>query len=558
MADAPKILDTDYLDQAYPKMNLGIENANEALKKSTDAETKATDAKSIAEQIQTELSQAILEGDSSPLAGQLSVGADGTVYNDGPQQRFIAEHNVIANQLVASTKYFEQFLQSLGFVIQDGCIIWIGDSITAEYGLSYGKGYVSKLYNKLKNYLGYPNDFEVITNFTEDPSVQISGSYAIGTKGPTKKSLIMQPNSIITFTGNVQYIDLIYDKSPTRGKIEVYRDGVLFKTIDCSGSADLYAHSFPSDSSNYYEEATYTLKCINANVELLGIIRLHAKNGTKSSVNFIRCAVSGETTDYFTGEQILNYLKHISDFAVGNKNRLYVIALGENNIYNPSKATSSIQYKEHLEKIILGVYDASIDCRIILTVPTLPIESTWPPIIEPYLNYRRVIYELADKYNCTIIDYSFVDFEKVDYQDDLHPNSNGTDKMIEFIQKTCSAGINKPNLGVGSQLTLLNGYTHIINAEYGKGGIYETKNGYTYLSGTLGVGTRTAGVAIASLPAMYSPPFAKVFTCTYFDGNGNGYTGLLKIQPDGAIINVAAVNASAQYLSLDGILYKND
>ncbi|QJX63042.1 hypothetical protein HLK66_16165 [Niallia circulans] len=87
MADAPKILDTDYLDQAYPKMNLGIENANEALKKSTDAETKATDAKSIAEQIQTELSQAILEGDSSPLAGQLSVGADGTVYNDGPQQK---------------------------------------------------------------------------------------------------------------------------------------------------------------------------------------------------------------------------------------------------------------------------------------------------------------------------------------------------------------------------------------------------------------------------------------------------------------------------------------
>lgn len=33
MADAPRILDTDYLDEAYPKMNLGIENANEALKK---------------------------------------------------------------------------------------------------------------------------------------------------------------------------------------------------------------------------------------------------------------------------------------------------------------------------------------------------------------------------------------------------------------------------------------------------------------------------------------------------------------------------------------------
>lgn len=44
MADAPKILPTDYLDEAYPKMNLGIENANEALRKYADSDIKINEA----------------------------------------------------------------------------------------------------------------------------------------------------------------------------------------------------------------------------------------------------------------------------------------------------------------------------------------------------------------------------------------------------------------------------------------------------------------------------------------------------------------------------------
>ena len=44
MADAPKILDTDYLDEAYPKINQAIDNANEALNKNTETNLKVEEA----------------------------------------------------------------------------------------------------------------------------------------------------------------------------------------------------------------------------------------------------------------------------------------------------------------------------------------------------------------------------------------------------------------------------------------------------------------------------------------------------------------------------------
>lgn len=98
MADAPKILGSDTLRIAYPKINLAIGNSNEALSKATEAELDAATAKSEAERVSTELGQAILAGDSSPLAGQLSVGGDGTVYPSA-QERFVDEREVVITQL---------------------------------------------------------------------------------------------------------------------------------------------------------------------------------------------------------------------------------------------------------------------------------------------------------------------------------------------------------------------------------------------------------------------------------------------------------------------------
>lgn len=73
-------------------------NAKEAKEKAIDALDMSKDAKELSERTQKELSQAILDGDSSPLGGQLSVGSDSTVY-DNPQERLVAEYDKVTSQL---------------------------------------------------------------------------------------------------------------------------------------------------------------------------------------------------------------------------------------------------------------------------------------------------------------------------------------------------------------------------------------------------------------------------------------------------------------------------
>lgn len=117
--DAPKLNPQDTLKESYPKLNQSIDNANEALRKSEIANAVSdnavkisNEAKGIAERTQTELSQAILDGDSSPLAGQLSVGADGTVYADGPQGRLVSEFNRTLNEInVVKRKAYERIFK---------------------------------------------------------------------------------------------------------------------------------------------------------------------------------------------------------------------------------------------------------------------------------------------------------------------------------------------------------------------------------------------------------------------------------------------------------------
>lgn len=72
MADAPKILGTDTLREAYPKLNSSIDNANEALTRvanaeadSTNAVATATEAKTTAETVRSEFDLVVAEAGSN-------------------------------------------------------------------------------------------------------------------------------------------------------------------------------------------------------------------------------------------------------------------------------------------------------------------------------------------------------------------------------------------------------------------------------------------------------------------------------------------------------------
>ncbi|WP_226619876.1 hypothetical protein [Cytobacillus firmus] len=80
MADAPKILGTDTLRQAYPKLNNAIDNSNEALSAANTAKSKADSALSNSENTQTQLDTIVISGDSGPEAAQARVDVLGTAY----------------------------------------------------------------------------------------------------------------------------------------------------------------------------------------------------------------------------------------------------------------------------------------------------------------------------------------------------------------------------------------------------------------------------------------------------------------------------------------------
>jgi hypothetical protein len=102
-------------------MQAGLD-ASEARQKALDAVMKSDEALNLSERTQKELSQAILEGDSSPLAGQLSVGADGHIYHD-PQDRFVNEMNSVKSQLAHNVDLTSRMSESFNEGYYNGALV---------------------------------------------------------------------------------------------------------------------------------------------------------------------------------------------------------------------------------------------------------------------------------------------------------------------------------------------------------------------------------------------------------------------------------------------------
>lgn len=75
-----KLLDTDKLYQAYPKINEAIDNAENALYKSTNAVNTANSAETKANSIQTQFDGVVLQGSIDPETAQARVDLDGVSY----------------------------------------------------------------------------------------------------------------------------------------------------------------------------------------------------------------------------------------------------------------------------------------------------------------------------------------------------------------------------------------------------------------------------------------------------------------------------------------------
>jgi|GEM_PF-5856704 len=535
----------------YPYKKVGVQLdkiRNDVNENFVAVENDFKEAKVTNDNLQTQVNTLVVSGDSSPQAQQASVGADGTNYNGNLKARLDSEYNNVTAQLATiednKAAIRDGFRSALDF-ITGGSLIIIGDSISAGYGLPYSGQYVSKLFDVIKNFNRYPNDMETIINFQEDSTLTLVGT-SFGVKGACKKSLIMPINSTVSFVGNFNYVDIMFDRTTTSGSIEVYKDDILYKTIDCSGTEDSYATSFPSAVNNT-GEGTYTLKCINAQVELTGLIRLQARND-KEAIYLIRCAVSGEDTSYFSDDNTLNYLKHVADY-VPTKNKAYLLALGTNDIYNPSKAKTALQFRTNVEKIITNLYESDNDVRIILTVPPIANTNIFPYTQDIHPKYRNEIIDLAHKYDCSVVDYSFLDFISNDwYQDGLHSNWNGTDAMLIHIMTSLSYNIQKTKMNSNLPITLQNNWQWVgfdFRTPYVKLTEKTVK-----MTGVISGGIKTSNTTLLILPDECKPNKNLLILVSTELGFTKIQVGL-----DGNVTIPNAITDDSTWISLDGVIY---
>lgn len=91
MADAPKILGTDSLRQAYPKLNNAIDLVNG---------------------FQTQLDTIVIEGDSSVEAAQARISSDGTSYST-LKERLDTQHSTITNELDNATGSYQNLRKKI-------------------------------------------------------------------------------------------------------------------------------------------------------------------------------------------------------------------------------------------------------------------------------------------------------------------------------------------------------------------------------------------------------------------------------------------------------------
>lgn len=445
----------------------------------------------------------------------------------------------------------QQITDNLRFLANGhGSINLIGDSITAGTGsTSYANHYVTKLYKKLYGLYDIDNSYDCIVDFSSISDFAYTGC-SYGTKG-IGKSLIMAVNATIITNRQAGTICIYHYKEAAQGSIEIYKNDVLITTFDCSTGTDTY------DELKFYnipnEPGEIKIKCINASVELTGVLLFTNGNNSMGNITVNRFAISGtNTTDYTSASKLASILK-IGSF-YNSKRNIFIIALGTNDIYAATKANSVATYKANIKTIAEYL---KVNNQIpILFVPPKANEGTWPPIITYYTSYKDAIYELAYELELQVIDMSQFDFVASGwYSDGVHPNNTGHDEYFKLIYRSLLMTNNKidkpfPKLETPYRVTYQNGWVDFnvpLNSyvEY-----YKDNLGVVTIQGLCKSGTATANTTIFDLPVGYRPTGADKFI-PVITSTGIGYvtisatTGAVKIQSGGN-----------GWLSFDGVSFR--
>ncbi|PEJ99339.1 polysaccharide deacetylase family protein [Bacillus wiedmannii] len=244
MADAPLVLLSDDLPEGTEKINKGISNANEALKKSIKSESNsntavivANGAKEKVDNVQQQLDKVVVKGDSSPAADQARVDVEGVTHSSLKARLDFMESANPETGIIAFTFDDGFFEDRLTY------------SIFKEYGLTCTFAPImERVYerNYIDNYRSYQNDgFTIMSHScthqemaTEAMSMQ-EADYEIRGSAEGFARFGLNVNGFVTPDArlNDKYLNIVkknYDYAITRhiGFLDEAANGHLKKTDD--------------------------------------------------------------------------------------------------------------------------------------------------------------------------------------------------------------------------------------------------------------------------------------------------------------------------------------
>lgn len=430
-----------------------------------------------------------------------------------------------------------------------GTLAIIGDSISAGTGSTDpDNAYIGILREQLNNIQTGGYGFEITTNFDESGAAGgISTTGSLGTRGPVQTSLILDVGETLIFNGNYQYIDFFYHQATGAGSVEIERDGVLVRTVDFSGTETEDVTSFTgskTDEKDVY--SVWTITAITAQVEITALLRLKYSEAGLGNVQIARMQNAGTSTSDYITSSVLDSILTIGSFY--NSTSTYLIAVGTNDIYAPSKRVLPSVYKTNLQTMVTSLSVSDND--VVLWVPPQADEDTWPATLAPYSEYRNVVYEVGKEFNVPVVDLFDLDLDGRNFYDDgIHPDDAGHQAIALLLKDKLGIEVGLRPQGYDKDRRNIE-----YNDDWGDFSGIPAKahkvGNVIHLSGLADPNTSTS-LMIGTLPSGFRPEGREVFTTALIN------SGVIDVQiaTNG---NITLGSLPSSWAALDGVTFVID
>ena len=334
-------------------------------------------------------------------------------------------------------------------------VVLIGDSITegvdaTEWKARYCNQFMQSLVNAADQGYRHFGNARIQKDF-EDTRKNTDGTFISG--GVVGQALQLLSGQSITLTNyTAQLFDVMYDADQSTGGLELYVNGILAASHTCSGSG--LQSSFPD-----LQLKQDTNEVDQVEIKSTGTVIIN-------STSFLSRSFSGQSTltgfviprsgwafqNFNTPDQ-MDKITEYATFA-SSQSVVYIIALGTNNLYNPTYQVTPDEYITELEALVDGLNSRVQNASFLISVPP-KAGSQWGTLPGyTYTQYTDKILDFCETNNYKPIRFDQIEFDNLGLTPDgIHPNDDGMAVMAQALCNTVNIKYNPNYYGEYKSMT---------------------------------------------------------------------------------------------------------